>query len=111
MKGGVSKAQGKEERFDIMIFWACAVVMHVLPLRGREGLMMYLTRTGKETRGIRKHMTITLKVNVKGGSMGRDHLFPCARGASSGLDVNLWLSLLIAVQKEAGRDGVPDFTD
>ena len=61
VRGDISKSQGKEERFNTMIFVPFVVIAYVLSSRGREGLMMNFTRIVKEIGKSRKHLTMSFK--------------------------------------------------
>ena len=74
MRADVSKSQSKEEIFDTITFGSHVVISHVLSPRGRECLMMDLTKINKEIGGRRKCLTIALKGKMKGGSRERSHV-------------------------------------
>ena len=64
----VSIATLKEEKFDGIIFRTYLVTLHVLSLRGSEGLMLNLSALTQETDSKRNYCIIPLKEKIKGES-------------------------------------------
>ena len=79
------------------------MISHAISQRRNEGLMLHLTRIGEELKIQKQHMTISLKGKVKGDSLERDNLFPCAKVTTKGLDVSFWSNFLIAGHKNMGQ--------
>ena len=51
----------KEDKFDLKIFCYCVVSLHVLLLRGNEGLMLNLETTKEELQSKRSHCIAALR--------------------------------------------------
>ena len=95
--------QEEKERFNLISVGSYLVISCVLSLRGDEGLMLDLSRLVEEMDWIRKHVMLPLKGKVKGEALERDHIFPCVKKTKSGLDMELWIKLLITGYKSAER--------
>ena len=72
----LSETKNEKQRFEIIIFRACAMASYVLSSRGNEGIMLDLARLAKEREKTRKHVVIPLKGKAKEECQERDHLFP-----------------------------------
>ena len=54
---------------------------------------------------------VALKGKIKGESIERDHILPCANITSSGINVRVWLQMLVKAHSMAGRKGGPGITN
>jgi len=87
VRNGISTAQDRASKFDLVIFGSYVVISYVISLRGSEGLMIDLAVINRELDRNLDYRIIGLKGRVKGEAVDRDHLFPCVSKTSSGLDV------------------------
>ena len=104
------KTQSRQVKFNVIIFGVYIAISYVLSLRGSEGLMLNLTTIVKEWNRYKDCIVISLKGKVKGESNVRDHVFPCCRRTSSGIDMCFWIRALILVHSKEDRKGGPGIT-
>ena len=83
------------------------VILDVISLWDSEGLMMNLTTMRKGMDDKNEYLTIALKGKVKGESHERDHIFPCIPVTLNGINIKMWIQLLILAQHSTSRDGGP----
>jgi hypothetical protein len=108
-----------------IVFHTYAVVSYVLSLRGKEGLLLDLEGLHRFWEsGDATYVVVTLQGTVKGESNDRDHLLPCVKMTTSGVDVKASLARLMthktsldvidgpAISDEKGRSyTTKDMTD
>ena len=83
----LSLVRMKEEKFDLITFGSYLVISHVLSLQGSEGFMLNLGSIGSEMQVKRSHCVVALRGKVKGETIERNHIFPCCKITSSGINV------------------------
>jgi len=111
LKEEIGNSKDKTERFNLIVFGFYIVISYVLSLRGSEGLMVDLSTLIKGFKEKKEYLLIGLKGKIKGETIERNHLFPCSKVTSSGLEVELWAKLIITTHKSFGREGGPAITD
>lgn len=103
VRNEITRAEDRSSKFDLVVFGSYVTISYLISLRGSEGLMIDLAVINRELEKDRDCCMIGLKGRVKGESVDRDHLFPCSKITSSGINVLKWLQLLSAAHKMAGR--------
>jgi hypothetical protein len=80
-----------------IVFHTYGVISYVLSLRGKEGLLLDLEGLHHYWEpGDGSYLVITLQGTKKGESNDRDHLLPCVKVTTSGIDVQALLARLMA---------------
>jgi hypothetical protein len=105
-------ADSKEEACRWMTFGAYVAFSYVLSLRGGEALLFDLGEILKELQTPDpRFLPIVLHGKLKGEVNDHRHVVPCTKETSSGIDLELWLDLLIYAQKGRGFTDGPAITD
>ena len=76
-------------KFDIIIFGDHFIILCVLSLCGIAGLMLNLSNIRKEPDKKRDYCLVALKGKVKDESIEKDHILPCSKETSSGMNVEV----------------------
>jgi hypothetical protein len=95
-----------------IVFHTYAVVSYVLSLRGKEGLLLDLEGLHRFWEsGDASYVVVTLQGTVKGESNDRDHLLPCTKVTTSGVDVKASLARLMVYKTSINSIDGPAISD
>jgi len=105
-------AEDQDRRERLVYAGAFFATAYVLSLRGPEGILMDLEGLLEHnSRPGQKHVVFALLGTVKGEHHARQHLLPSTFKTDSGIDMRMWLHLVLGLHKRKNRTTGPAFVD
>ena len=101
----------EEERFSKEIVGTCIVESYLLSLRGSEALLLDLGSLIKRVDDHRKYALMHLPGKLKADYHVKDHAFTTTLKSNSGIEIQKWMSALIAIHEKCERLKGPAITD